>query len=299
MFLRNEKKYVSALVTVVTVSLLFSCGKKEDFDARRSELLGGDMSGVPKTMKVNDVQAQDFGKLKTQMYTLGCKDVGAGVPVLKPHPKLQLGQVYAIKSSRSSRDIKFELDYDLRLNSQPASGDQSLVLQGQVDKVNLSNFYDPIVSENEVGVQKKCAIMGVNSGTENCYDLEINYSKEFISQYNKIFKDDVECQFGATDEAPVEKWSEGQFALQNSKSVKVFAHTVQTVLNRACRGDKTSHKVVKTVMRVTSNEVVSNQFSYCGGALVYEKEILRDHKSNEVINHQTYELIIAPIIEAQ
>jgi hypothetical protein len=299
MIAQKSKTISKTMSSILLVGLLFSCGKKEDLDARRAELLGGDMSNVPKSMKINDVQAQDLAALKTQMYTEGCKDIGAEVPVLKPHSKLKSGQMYAIKSSRISRDIKFQLDYDLRLSSQPAAGDQNIVLQGQIDKVSFSNFYGPILNENKVSVQKKCAILGANSGVENCYDLEIDYSKEFITEYNKVFKDDVECQYGASDEAPVEKWSQGQYALQNSKSVKVFVHTVQTKLNRACKGDKTSHKVIKTVLRVTSNEVVSNQFSHCGGAVVYEKEVLRDHKSNEIISQQTYELIVAPIIEVQ
>lgn len=294
---RKKKFYKKSALLALTTLVLFSCGKKEDLDARRNELLGGDMSNLPKSMKVNDVQTQDFEKLKTQMYNQGCKEIGSTVPILQPHPKLKLGQVYAIKSSRSAGDKSFQLDYDLRLVSQPASTDVNIVLQGQVDRVNLSNFYEVIFEENKKDVLKKCSLMGDKSGTENCYDLDINYSKEFINQYNKTFKDDIECQYGATDTAPTEKWNEGDFVVQNSKSVKVFAHTVQTTLNRACRGDKVSSKVVKTVLRVTSNEVVANQFSYCGGALVYEKEVLRDYKTNEIINQQTYELYIAPIVE--
>ena len=297
MFLDNEKKYSKALASIIVATLLFSCGKKEDLDARRTQLLQDDMSNVPKTMKVDDVQTQDFGKLKNQMYALGCKEAGSPIPILKPHTKLKPGQMYVIKSARLAGDKKFQLDYDLRVGSQANLSDENIVLQGQIDQVNLSNFYEPVVRENDKRVQKKCSLMGAGSSLENCYDLDINYTKDFITQFNKTFKDDLECQYGSTDAEPTEKWSEGQFILQNSKSVKVFAHTTQSTLNRACRDDKVAKKVVKTVLRVTSNDVVSNQFSYCGGALVYEKEVLRDYKTNEIINQQTYELVVAPILE--
>lgn len=275
---------------------LFSCGNKEDIDAKRNGLLNGDMSTVPQTMKVNDVQTQDFGKLKTQMYTTGCKQVGSSIPVLKAHPNLQSGLTYVVKNSRTENKNKFQLKYDLKLNTQPASGETTLALEGQIHELTLSNFFEKSLDKNNQSVQKKCAIMGAGSETENCYDLQVNYSEEFINKYNKAFKSDLECQIGSTDIAPIEKWSEGQFVLQNSKTIKVYAYTVQTVLNRACEADKESRKVVKTVTRVTSNDVVSNQFSYCGGELVYEKQILRDYKSNEVISDQTYELLLAPII---
>ena len=297
MYARTEKKYLNTITPLLVAAVLFSCGKKEDLETRRTQLLQGDMSNVPKALKVDDVQTQDFGKLKLQMYGLGCKEAGSAIPVLKPHPQLKPGQIFVIQSSRANADKKFQLGYDLRTPPQPANWNENIILQGQINQINLSEFYDAVVVENDKRVQKKCSLMGANSQTENCYDLDINYSKEFISQYNKTFKDDVECLYGDTDIAPTEKWSEGQLVLQNSKPIKVYAHTLQTTLNRACRGEKDSTKVVKTLLRVTSNDVVANQYSYCGGTVVYEKEVLRDYKTNEIINQQTHELKLAPLVE--
>jgi hypothetical protein len=296
--MRHTKNNIikTALLLTFSSHLLFSCAKKEDLDAKRTELLGKDMRNLPQAMKINDVQTQDFAKLKAQMYTEGCKAVGSAAPALKPHPKLMSGHVYMVKSSRVEGKNKFQLNYDLKLNTQPSSTDSTIVLQGQIHEVSLSNFLEASFKNNDKSIQKKCAIMGIGSETENCYDLEINYSKEFVNQYNTAFKSDLDCEFGATDEAPIENWIEGQYVLQNSKSIKIYAQSVQTKLNRACVGENGARKVVKTVTRVSSNDVVSKQFSYCGGELVYEKQILRDYKTNEIISDQTYELLVAPII---
>jgi hypothetical protein len=289
-----DKKYLKYVFMLTAITLVFSCSSDNTIEMRKQELLKGDESLLPKTMSFVDATALDLNKIKSDLYSEGCQSVGSAQADLKLHPKLKADASYRAKNTQIQGSQKFSMSYIYYLEQLPTVS-SDILLSGQLLEAELAGYEREALNVSGTAVEKKCSLTSSPSVAEHCEDLAVDYSQEFIETLAKVFKEDVNCQFGASDIPAKEKWQEGRYVMDNSKPIKVYIHSVQTVLNRICAGEKQARRVVKTVVKATSNHIVSPYRSHCGGEIVYDKVIYRDHISNEIIWSEAYELTLAPI----
>lgn len=273
--------------------LIFSCSSENNLENRKQQILKGDAGNLPKSMSLVDGQSLDLNAVKADLYSEGCQTIGAPQPVLKLHPQLKPKTVYLVNNTKVQGSNRFNLSYFLTFKQMPTE-QSDIILSGEVTEAKLSGFTGEIFNLNNLNVEKKCSVVASGQPTEKCDDVDVDYTNEFINAYNKVFKEDTGCEYGATDKPLKEKWLEGRYELDSGKKIKVYIHSVQTSWNRICAGEKQPRRVFKTIFKATSNHIVSSRRAHCGGELVFEREILRDEASNEILSYQEYRLSLAP-----
>jgi len=291
--MRKESTKMSSILHAFAIGgllTLAACSSPKDNSDYTNSLMTKDMQeSPPSSAQETPSSAID----KSDLYSKGCKQIGQAQPVLELDPKLSVNDAFIVEESRTLGNTTFDIKYDRSLSALPTANGP-LIYTGQIENITMTGFMGAITNHGDNNVTKKCAILDVDSALEKCYPEEISYTNNFLDKYNGIFKTQPVCTFTAVaGKTPQEKWSVGQYTMENNKQIKTYIHRLQTALIQKCNG--VLGKAVQTEITITSNDVVSDRYSHCGGEVMFKKTTIRNVATGMVLSQKTYAKSLAPV----
>ena len=293
------------------IATLFICAgltgplacQKKDLAAENSAIvkksLASDMSDPVAKATEKMGELKPMADLQDSMYTEGCQQKGLAQPQLKLHPQLVAGDGYVWEESRSLDNVYFKVKYDLLLNSLPKPNGE-IQLSGNIESVSLTNFNEPLLADGTGAVTQKCVLLEPQSGLEKCYDPVQPFSPGLNWALQKYFpKDDCEVQpnpDSSLKDQLKDQWTSGTYRLINDQTIPIYIHRLQTAWIKKCNQGKTTVDLIKTEVIATSNSIVAPNYSHCGGALIYQKEIWRDANLGTDLGSHSTSLLLGPQI---